>query len=173
MTPALPVWTFPFLLVLLGVALVVGHFSPPVQVASGVASLAAIAYAGVAPRLHRGGGRPVSNLLALLPGHLLLLFGVGTLARPDVLGVVWCSLPIGSVVYDWLSAHGPFAGRTSILAGLYAILWLVVFFLLERLIVLGKGIAGHAAIVTAVAFGAISVVFVVTGTIRHRRAVKE
>jgi hypothetical protein len=59
------------------------------------------------------------------------------------------------------------------LAGLYAILWLVVFFLLERLIVEGKGITGHGETVTAVAFAAIGVVFVVTGTLRHRRAVKE
>ncbi len=173
MTAPLPVWTLPFVLVLLGVALVVGHFSPVVQAALGAATLCAVAYSSLALRLRRGDGRRVSNLLSLLPGHLLLLFGLGTLSHPDTFGVVWCVLPIGSVVYDWVSALGPFRGRTSILAGVYAIIWLAVFFLLERFIVVGKGIAGHAAIVTAVAFGAISVVFVVTGTMRHRRAVKE
>jgi uncharacterized membrane protein (DUF485 family) len=59
------------------------------------------------------------------------------------------------------------------LTGLYAIIWLVVFFLLERLIAERKGLSGHAEIGAAVAFGAIGVVFVVTGIVRHRRAVKE
>jgi hypothetical protein len=36
-----------------------------------------------------------------------------------------------------------------------------------------KGLSGHAEAVMAVAFCAIGVVFVVTGTLRHRRAVKE
>jgi hypothetical protein len=173
MTPQVPVWALPFVLVLLGVALALGRFSPAPAAAAGVATLCAVVYIGVTYRLRRAADGRIANPLALLPGHLLLLFGIGTLPRPDLLGLVWSVLPVGSVVYDWAGGRAPSRGRTSILVGLYAILWLVVFFLLERLIVEGKGLSGHAALVTAVAFGAISVVFVVTGTIRHRRAVKE
>jgi hypothetical protein len=173
MAPAFPIWALPFVLALLGIAVALGNFSTSVDAFAVALTLCAVGYSYVVPRLRPTGGAPVANLLALLPGHLLLLFGLGTLPRPDALGLVWGALPIGSVVYDWVSSRGPFGGRTSILAGLYAIIWLVVFFLLERFIVDGKGITGHAAIVTAVAFGAIGVVFVVTGTIRHRRAVKE
>jgi hypothetical protein len=173
MTPPLALWALPFVLVLLGVALFFGHFSLPVAVFAAAATMCAIVYITLGDRVRRGAGRPMANLLALLPGHLLLLFGLGTLPRPDLLGLAWGSLPLGSVVYDWVSARRPFPWRRSILTGLYAIIWLVVFFLLERLVAERKGLSGHAEIVAAVAFGAIGVVFVVTGVARHRRAVKE
>lgn len=173
MTPPLALWTLPFVLVLLGVALAFGRFSPAVAAVAAATTLCAMTYVALGSRVRQGGGRPPANLLGLLPGHLLLLFGLGTLAHPDALGLLWGSLPIGSLVYDWAGVRRPFPGRTSILTGLYAIIWLVVFFLLERFVVERKGLSGYAGIVTAVAFGAIGVVFVVTGTIRHRRAVKE
>lgn len=170
---SLPLWMLPFVLALLGIALAFGRFSTATACVAAASTLGATAYAAGARRLRQEQRVPVANLLALVPGHLLLLFGLGMLPRPDVLGLVWSVLPIGSAVYDWMSGRREFHGRTSILAGLYAILWLVVFFLLERLIVEGKGITGHGETVTAVAFAAIGVVFVVTGTLRHRRAVKE
>ncbi len=173
MTPPLALWTLPFVLVLLGVALSFGRFSPAVAAVAAATTLCAVIYVALGSRVRRGGGRPPANLLGLLPGHLLLLFGLGMLAQPDALGLLWASLPLGSLVYDWAGARPPFAGRTSILTGLYAIIWLVVFFLLERFVAEQKGLSGHAGVVTAVAFGAIGVVFVVTGTVRHRRAVKE
>ncbi len=169
----MPLWALPFVLVLLGIALAFGRFSVGVAAFAGAATLAVVIYLALGSRLRRAGGRPVANLPALLPGHLLLLFGIGTLQKPDVLGLAWVGLPIGSLAYDWLSARPTFRGRRSILAGLYAIIWLVVFFLLERFIAERKGLSGHAEIVAAVAFGAIGVVFVVTGIVRHRRAVKE
>jgi hypothetical protein len=173
MTSPLPLWALPFVIVLLGVALFFGRFSMPVAVFAATTTMCAIVYIALGERVRRDGGRPVANLLALLPGHLLLLFGVGTLPRPDVLGLIWGSLPLGSLVYDWVSTRRPFPWRRSILTGLYAIIWLVVFLLLERLIAERKGILGHAEVVMAVAFGAIGVVFVVTGIVRHRRVVKE
>jgi len=170
MTSPLALWALPFVLVLLGVALFFGRFSLPVALFAAATTMCAIVYITLGERVRRGGGRPVTNLLALLPGHLLLLFGLGTLPRPDLLGLVWGSLPLASLVYDWVSTRQPFPWRRSILTGLYAIIWLVVFFLLERLIAERKGLSGHAEIVAAVAIG---VVFVVTGIVRHRRAVKE
>ena len=173
MTPPLALWALPFVLVLLGVALFFGHFSLSVALFAAAATMCAIVYVAFGERVRRGGGRPVASLLALLPGHLLLLFALGTLSRPDLLGLIWGSLPLASLVYDWVSTRQPFPWRRSILTGLYAIIWLVVFFLLERLIAERKGLSGHAEIVAAVAFGAIGVAFVVTGIVRHRRAVKE
>ncbi len=174
MTPPLALWALPLVLVLLGVAIALGRFSPTVSAVASAATLCAVVYAafGSTPT-RREGRRPVANLLGLLPGHLLLLFGLGTLSRPDAFGLAWSVLPIGSAVYDWTSTRGPFRGRTSILAGLYAIIWIVVFFLLERFIVERKGLSGRADIVAAVAFGAAGVVFAVTGVVRHRRAAKE
>jgi len=163
----------PFVLALLALSLVVGRFGLATRVAAAASTCSAVGYGIWAARRRRTAVRPVANLLALLPGHLLILFGLGILPRPDLLALVWCALPAGSVFYDVVCACSSFRGRTSILSGLYGILWLVVFFLLERLIVEGKGITGHAAIVTAVAFGAIGVLFVATGTMRHLRAVKE
>jgi hypothetical protein len=173
MTSPLALWALPFVLVLLAVALFFGRFSLPVAVFAAAATMCAIVYIALGDRVRQGGGRPAANLLALLPGHLLLLFALGTLPQPDLLGVIWGSLPLGSLVYDWVSTRQPFPWRRSILTGLYAIIWLVVFFLLERLIAERKGLLGHAEIVAAVAFGAIWVVFVVTGIVRHRRVVKE
>jgi hypothetical protein len=172
MTPPLALWTLPLVLVLLGVAIALGRFSATVSAVACAATLCAVVYAAFGST-RREGRRPVANLLGLLPGHLLLLFGLGTLARPDALGLAWSALPIGSAVYDWTSTRGPFRGRTSILAGLYAIIWTVAFFLLERFIVERKGLSGRANIVAAVAFGAAGVVFAVTGVVRHRRAAKE
>lgn len=173
MTAPLPVWMLPFVLGLLGIALAFGRFSALAAGAAAASTLLAVAYAAIVSRARREGRRPVANLLALVPGHLLLLFGLGLLPQPDGLGFVWAALPAGSVVYDWVGTRRPFRGRTSILAWLYAILWLVVFFLLERLIALGRGLSGRAEAVTAVACAAIGVAFVVTGTLRHRRSVKE
>lgn len=169
----LPLWLLPFVLALLALSLVLGKFGLAASAAAAASTCVAVGYGIWAARRRRTAIRPVANLLALLPGHLLILFGLGTLSRPDLLALVWCALPVGSALYDVASARTSFCGRASILSGLYGILWLVVFFLLERLIVEGKGITGHAAIVTAVAFGAIGVLFVVTGTMRHLRAVKE
>lgn len=173
MTGALPVWALPFVLALLGLALVVGRFTAVAAAVVAASTLAAAVYAGITSLRLPSGSTPAANLLALLPGHLLLLLGLGSLARPDALALVWSVLPVGSAAYDWASRRRSFRGRTSILAGLYAILWLTVLFLLERLIAERKGLSGHAEAVMAVAFCAIGVVFVVTGTLRHRRAVKE
>ncbi len=173
MTVALPVWTLPFVLALLGLALAVGRFTAVAAAVAAASTVAAVVYAGVVSLRPPTGPVPAANLLALLPGHLLLLLGLGGLARPDALALLWSVLPLGSAVYDWASRRRPFTGRTSILAGLYAILWLTVFFLLERFIAERKGLSGHAEAVMAVAFCAIGVVFVVTGILRHRRAVKE
>jgi hypothetical protein len=172
MTSPVPLWALPFVLVLLGVALFFGRFSAAVSAVAAVATLSAVVYLVLRGRI-RGDRRPVADLLALLPGHLLLLFGLGTLDKPDALGLVWVCLPVGSLAYDGLSARPAFRGQRSILAGLYGIIWLVVFFLLERFVAERKGLSGHAETVAAVAFGAIGVVFVLTGIARHRRAVKE
>ncbi len=173
MSSPLPLWMMPFALALLAIALLFGRFSPAAAGVAAAATLAALVYSALGSRFRQGGGRPAANLLPLLPGHLLLLFGLGTLARPDALAFLWTVLPVGSVVYDWVGTRPAFAGRTSILTGLYAILWLVVFFLLERLIAEGKALSGHAEVVAAMVFGAAGVVFVVTGAARHRRATKE
>lgn len=172
MTSRLALWTLPFTLVLLGMALAFGHFSATVAALAAVATLSAVVYLALAVRA-RYGGRPTADLLALLPGHLLLLFGLGTLAAPDLPGLVWLVLPIGSLAYHAVDARSAFRGRRSILAGLYGIIWLVVFFLLERFVAERKGLSGHAELAAAVAFGAIGFVFVLTGIVRHRRAVKE
>jgi hypothetical protein len=172
MKPSIALWAMPFALVLLVLALAFGHFALASAAVTATATVAALVYIALAARRPRA-RRPVADLLALLPGHLLLLFGLGMLDRPDALAFVWAALPLGSVVYDALSVRRPFRGRTSILFGLYAILWLVVFFLLERLIVVRKGLSGHAEVGTAVAFGAVGLVFVVVGFLRHRRAVEE
>lgn len=172
MKASLPLWALPIVLVLLGVALFFGRFSAAVMAAAGVATLAAVGYLAFRGRI-AGGRRPPADLLTLLPGHLLLLFGLGTLRRPDALGLVWVVLPAGSLAYDALGTRPVFRGQRSILSGLYGILWLVVFFLLERLIAERKGLSGHAEVVAAVAFGAIGLVFVLTGIARHRRVVKE
>jgi hypothetical protein len=173
MTSRLPLWSLPFVFVLLGMALFFGRFSATAAALAALATLSAVAYLVLGGRGQRGAGRPAADLLALLPGHLLLLFGLGTLANPDPLGLVWASVPIASIAYHKLSERPAFRGQRSILAGLYGIIWLVVFFLLERFIAERKGLSGHAEIVAAVAFGAIGLVFVLTGIVRHRRAVKE
>lgn len=112
----MPLWALPLAVVLLGVALAFGHFSVGVGALLAAATLLAIVYIGLRGRIGAGARRPVASLPVLLPGHLVLLFGLGTLDRPDALGLVWLALPIVSVAYDAASRCPRFRGQRVILS---------------------------------------------------------
>lgn len=172
MKPSIPVWAIPFLLVLLGITLLVGHLQAAQAAAVSSETLVVVVYILVRSR-SRSSERPIANVLPLLPGHLLLLLAISLLREPGALGWFWAVLPPVSVAYDVVARSEARRARTSILAGLYGILWADVFYLLERVVVLGRGISGHGEIMAAVAFGATGVVFLATGVHRHRHAAKE
>jgi len=172
MKPSLPVWTIPLLLAILGITLLVGNLGTAAKV---VVTVEALTYCGYLIARARTAGeapRPVSNLLALFPGHLLLLLAISSLEGPDGLAYVWAIVPPATVLYDLISWRGLLRApiRTSISAFLYAIIWADLFFLLERLIALTR--EWNETIIIVV-LSLVGCVFLGLGLYRHRLAAKE
>jgi hypothetical protein len=170
-----PIWAIPLVLAELGIVLFVGGLSPVLGAIAASETLLAAAY--VLRSARRAPGRPpgpVSNVLSLFPGHLLLLLGISLLPNPDGLAALWAVVPIVSVGYDLAATHGPKGrARTSTLIGLYAILWAVLFTLLERVIAIGRGFERGEEAIAVVVLGAFGVLFISLGIYRHWRAGKE
>jgi len=172
--PPVPVWSIPLLLVLLGIVLFLGNLSATMSWIVGAEVVLVCVFLLWRSRQTPPSQRPVFNALALFPGHLLLLLGISLLATPDGLAALWTAIPLLSIAYDRASA-GMQAGRArrSILIGQYAILWAVLFALLDRLIVLSRGLDGRGEIIVAAAIGVFGLTFLTLGIYRHVRAGKE
>lgn len=172
MKPTLPVWTIPLLLAILGIVLLVGNFGLGAKVLVSVEALAYCGYLIARARRADDAPRPVSNLLALFPGHLLLLLAISSLAVPDRLAYVWAIIPPATVLYDLIAWRGLLRApiRTSISAVLYAIIWADLFFLLERLIALTRE---WDETIIIVVLSLVGCVFLGLGLYRHRLAAKE
>jgi len=172
MRSTLPIWAIPLLLALVGIVILVGNLGLAANLVVAVEGLATCGYLIARGRAPADAPRPVSNLLALFPGHLLLLMAIATLDAPDALAYAWAVVPPATVTYDlmswrnWLSVRV----RTSILAVLYAIIWADVFFLLERLIALTRE---WDETILIVVFGLVGCVFLGLGLYRHRLAARE
>ena len=172
MKPTLPVWTIPMLLALVGIVVLVGNLGLVANLVVAIESLGYCGYLIVRSRAGADAPRAVSNLLALFPGHLLLLLALSTLETPDGLAFAWAIVPPATVIYDllawrsWLRARI----RSSISAVLYAIIWADLFFLLERLIALTRE---WDETILIVVFGLVGCAFLGLGLYRHRLAAKE
>jgi hypothetical protein len=170
---SLPIWSYPFLLALLGIVLAVGHLSPPLQAGVALESLLFLAYLAFRSRREPRESHAVANLLPLFPGHLLLLFALSLLPETKTyIVLLWMILPAASLLYDLVAG---WAGdweraRMSILATLYCIIWAALFILLERVIVLGRGLQGKDEIKLIVVFGMVGVIFLGLGVYRHWHA---
>jgi hypothetical protein len=167
----MPIWSLPLLFLLLAMVLLFGNLSlvsaAVVSAETVVAALYILAVRG------RPAVRSVANVLPLLPVNLLMLFGLSRLAAADFLASVWAVIPAVSVAYDAVTRRAGFPARTSILVGLYGILWADVFFLLDRWIAVGRGLTGRTDTAAAVAFGVVWSLLLLTGIRRHRDAAKE
>ncbi len=169
----IPSWSYPLLLALLGIILVVGHLSPPLQAGVALESLLFLAYLAFRSRREPRESHAVANLLPLFPGHLLLLFALSLLPETKTyIVLLWMVLPAVSVLYDVVAG---WAGdweraRMSILATLYCIIWTALFILLERVITLGRGLQGRDEIKLIVVFGVVGVIFLGLGVYRHWHA---
>jgi len=168
------IWTIPLSLALLGVVLLVGELG---ALPTSLAVLWTVVYAlySIISSRRDVECRPISNLLALYPGHLLLLFAVSTLEAPDMLASLWAVIPAATMAYDWVArqATPPSRRRVSILVGLYAILWADVIVLLERTIALKRGLTRGEELLIAVVFGLAGSLFIGLGIYRHWLTVKE
>jgi hypothetical protein len=170
---SLPIWSYPLLLALLGIVLAVGHLSPPLQAGVALESLLFLAYLAFRSRREPRESHAVANLLPLFPGHLLLLFALSLLPETKTyIVLLWMILPAASLLYDLVAG---WAGdweraRMSILATLYCIIWAALFILLERVIVLGRGLQGKDEIKLIVVFGMVGVIFLGLGVYRHWHA---
>jgi len=172
--PPVPIWSIPLLLAVLGITLLVGNLPFPLAVAVAVETVIVAGYFVRRARTPGAGRRPVSNLIALFPGHLLLLLAIALLPEPDRLAALWTIVPITSLAYDLVSRNAPEGlFRTSTSIGLYAILWAVLFALLERIIAIKRGFGPGGETIAAVAFGVFGILFISLGIYRHCRAGKE
>jgi len=175
MRTPLPIWSIPLMLVLVGVVLAVGRL--PVAWSAVIAGemLVAIAYMLWRGRGVREAPAPVSNVLSLLPGHLLLLLALALSSVPRELIGLWILIPAITLAYDWVSmrTHWGRRLRSSILIILYGILWADLLYLLERIIARSRRLTRGNEILVAVAFGVFGILFVSIGIYRHWRAGKE
>jgi hypothetical protein len=105
--PPLPIWSLPLLLAVLGIVLLVGNLSVLLGAVAAVETVLVCAYLLLRARRTEGGRRSVSNVLGLLPGHLLLLLAVSLLREPDRLAALWTAVPIVSLAYDFVSRKAP------------------------------------------------------------------
>ena len=169
MSRGFPAWSYPFILALLGIVLFFGHLSRAWQGAIGGESVGFIAYLIARAHWH-GESHAVANLISLFPGHLLLLFGIGALSPPPglLLGL-WMIIPAASVIYDVIGIIRPRRGQTSTLAGIYCIIWADLFFLLERIINLGRGLSSGEELIVAAVFVGVGAPFLGIGVYRHVR----
>lgn len=174
MKPVLPIWSIPLLLAMVGIALVVGNLSAGLGALVAVETVLFCGYLFWRARMHPNVERPTSNLLSLFPGHLLLLLAIAILPEPGLLPLLWACIPAASVGYDLVSLRMHRGRtRTSILIGVYAILWTALFTLLNRVIAIGRGFGNREEIIAAVVFGVFGGLFILIGIYRHLRADKE
>lgn len=168
----LAMWTYPLIAALLAVVLYVNPLPLLGSLAVSLGCGCWLLYAWWTDRRPPDCPKPLAGLITLLPGHLLLLFAVLFTSGADPwLVAVWLLVIPSTIVYDAVgrSAHG-WTGRTSISAGSYAIIWAALLFLLERAIVVGRGLEGSVAAVLAACFAVFGCGFIYVGIQRHRRA---
>ena len=175
MRQPLPVWSIPFLLSLMGIAVFIGNLSQAVLIVAGLETIIVSAYLVIRTRSEPSDRQPTSNLLSLFPGHLLVLIMIALLDQPNVLAWLWTLVPPATLVYDVVGRNSKLSAkvRMSISMILYGILWADVFFLLERAVVLHRQISGNREIMIAAAFGLVGALFLLLGVYRHRLAAKE
>jgi hypothetical protein len=171
----LPRWSYPLVLVLLGIVLFVGAVPFALQLGVGVETALFLSYLFF--RSRRGAPREPApaKVLPLFPGHLLLLLALSLLPSPPPrLVMVWMLVPLLSVLYDLVASRGRLRSRRnlSILTILYCIIWADLFFLIERVIVLGRRIVGSGEIAIGVGFVLAGFLFVFLGVYRHWRTRK-
>jgi len=166
----LPRWSYPLVLVLLGIVLYVGSLPTVVRVGVGLETALFLTYLLLRPR--RARRPPPAKVLPLFPGHLLLLLALSLVpAAPVWLSVLWMVVPLASVTYDFVASLGLAGSEASlsILSLLYCIIWGDLLFLMERIIVLGRGLTGTWENVAGVGFGLFGVVWLLRGVWRHWR----
>ncbi len=171
----LPTWSYPLVLVLLGIVLTVGHLLVFLQIGVAVETVLFIGYLVFRSRWEPRESRAVARLLPLFPGHLLLLFAIAILENPGIsLVAVWMMIPLASILYDIVASWQwmRIARQMSLLAGLYCIIWAALFVVLERVIALARGMQGAGEIRLIAVFGVVGVVFLAAGVYRHWYAVK-
>jgi hypothetical protein len=175
MKPSLPVWSIPFLLVLMGISAFVGHLPAAAMAVAGGETVVVCIYILLRTRTPPSDRRPVSNVVSLFPGHLLVLLIVALLENPGMLAWLWTLIPVVTIAYDWVARAPqlPMKVRMSISMILYGILWADLFFLLERAVVLHRQLQGSSEIMIAAAFGLVGALFLSMGVYRHWIAAKE
>jgi hypothetical protein len=169
----LPRWSYPFILVLLGIVLYIGALSSVLRIGVGVETVLFLVYLLLRSRRTRHQPPIPARVLPLFPGHLLLLLALSLLpAPPAVLAVLWMVVPLSSVTYDFVASWSRLGSRftVSILSILYCIIWADLFILMERIVVLGRGLRGTWEIVTGVGFALLGVLWLFLGVFRHWKA---
>jgi hypothetical protein len=170
-----PIWILPFLWILVALVARVGTL-PIAMIGVTVTEVVLVSgYVILRSRRDRTDLQPVARLLPLLPGHLLVLLMLALLDSPGLLAWLWTLVPAVTLAYDIVGRCATLSGkrRMSISMILYGILWGDLFFLLERAVVLHRGIQGTGEIVIAAAFGVLGVLFLWVGAVRHWSVAKE
>ena len=175
MKTPLPMWSIPVLLALVGIVALIGHLDTAVLVVIGIEVVLVSAYVILQSRTDSPQRQPSSNLLALFPGHLLVLIIVALLDQSQGLAWLWTFIPPLTIAYDAVGRNAALSSlvRKSISMILYVILWTDLFFLLERAVVLHRQISGEQAIMIAAGFGVFGALFLSLGVYRHWIAAKE
>lgn len=101
--------------------------------------------------------------IRLLPGHALMFLGL-SLVQAEIGLLIWFFVPPLYLALD-ISFR---KGWRSLSAGLYAILWLTLFFLVHQLVAVGRGFFGSALWAWSAGLSIFAAAFVTIGALRIR-----
>lgn len=140
----------------------VGHWPLWIDAGTGVLVLAAIVY--LIYRENKGFAVEFvpGNLLRLVPGHLLLLFGVSLAKAPPVAAWgIWVGVLAGTVAFDvTVQSAVPFETKKRLAMVFYSAVWAGIFWLIHQVVQSGGKLQGAGMTAFTVALVAAGLAYV-------------
>ncbi|MFB6291243.1 MAG: hypothetical protein ABEJ25_05905 [Candidatus Bipolaricaulia bacterium] len=115
---------------------------------------------------------PEDTMIGFIPGHYLLLFAF-VLNSPSHLLVtgVWALLIAATLGYDFVTNRdGKMVPSKLTTMFLYCIIWCIIIFLFQRLLITGLELADFAALMTRLGFTISGLIWIGIGLIRINRS---
>lgn len=135
----LGIWSKVLIVALAGLIAAFGNLSLLGRIGTAMVGLIVVVY--LSYRDHRGFKSEFvrGNLLYLVPGHLLLLFGLTTSkGYRSYWWWAWLLLIVATIAFDWIANSSlSFAVKKRAIMLLYILIWSDVFVLLHRWIIWG------------------------------------
>jgi len=149
--------------------LVLADFSPPVTVSVIAASVMVFFYLIWFRRSTLE--EPEDTMIGFIPGHYLLLFAFVLRGENEIITLsAWFFLILGTLGYDLATnweVKGDFMKLTTMF--LYCIIWCIIIFLFQRLLINGLALVDLAAILTRLGLAVGGLIWIGIGLFRINR----